>query len=211
MTDVKICGLSTPETLQTAIESGARFVGFVFYPPSPRHVSVDIAANLARSLPTGVRSVGLFVDPDDETLVKVTGSVPLDMIQLHGDETPERVSAIKALTHLPVMKAIRVASAADLEGVEEFENVADWLLFDTKLENADLPGGTGHSFDWNILAGREFKKPWMLAGGVTAENVTEALSILSPNAVDVSSGVESSRGVKDSEKIRTFIQAVKNT
>ena len=209
MTDVKICGLSTPETLQAAIEAGARFVGFVFYEPSPRNISLDIAAELARSVPTGVRTIGLFVDPGDEDLTRITSGVPLDMIQLHGNETPERITEIKSLTHLPAMKAIRVSNAEDLADIDAFEAAADWLLFDAKTENTDLPGGTGESFDWNILADRKFQKPWMLAGGVTTENVVEALSILSPTAIDVSSGVEAVRGVKDVGKIKSFIKAVK--
>lgn len=210
MTDVKICGLSTPETLQTAIEAGARFVGFVFYPPSPRNVSFDRAYELARAVPTGVRSVGLFVDPDDAQLERVLTGIQLDMVQLHGSETPERVAQIKAQFSMPVMKAIRVASAQDLEGLEAHEEVADWLLFDAKPENATLPGGTGQSFDWTILEGRTFKKPWMLSGGLSADTVQEALRILKPDAVDVSSGVESVPGQKDPQKIRAFIKAVKS-
>lgn len=207
---VKICGLSEPETLRAACENGARFVGFVFYPPSPRAVTIDAAFELARQVPTGIRSVGLFVNPADDQLDQILGAVQLDMIQLHGDESPGRIAEIKARTNMPVMKAIRVASEEDLNGIEGFESAADWLLFDAKPAGADLPGGTGHSFDWNILAGREFKKPWMLAGGVTAENVYEALSIISPSAIDISSGVEQERGVKDAAKIKAFLTAVKN-
>lgn len=209
MTQVKICGITEPKTLQTAIDSGARFIGLVFYPPSPRHVSFDIAWNLARMIPTGVRCVGLFVDPDDALLERIATGIQLDMIQLHGDESAGRVAEIKARYNIPVMKAIRVGSADDLEQLEGFEAAADWLLFDAKPVGADLPGGTGERFDWSLLKGRSFKKPWMLGGGLSQENVTEALSILSPDAVDVSSGVESSRGVKDETKIKSFISAVK--
>lgn len=209
-TQVKICGLSEPETLRVAIEAGARFIGFVFYPPSPRHVSLDTAFQLARSLPTGVRSVGLFVDPDDHLLDQVLGGgMPMDLVQLHGDESAQRITEIKARYNIPVMKAIRVAAPEDLQGIEDFEAAADWLLFDAKPPKADLPGGTGHSFDWAILAGRTFSKPWMLSGGLSADNVAEALSILKPTAVDVSSGVESQRGIKDADKIKAFIQTVK--
>jgi phosphoribosylanthranilate isomerase len=207
--DVKICGLSTPETLQTAIEAGARFVGFVFYEPSPRNVSFDIAWNLARTVPTGVRSVGLFVNPEDEFLEHIVSGIQLDMIQLHGDETPGRINEIKQRFTMPVMKAIRVSTEDDLKDIEGYEAAADWLLFDAKPEDAKLPGGTGESFDWNILADRTFSKPWMLAGGINEGNVAEALSILSPNAVDISSGVESSLGIKDTDKIKAFIKAVK--
>lgn len=210
MTKVKICGLSEPETLAAAVDAGARFVGFVFYPPSPRNVSFDIAWNLARAVPTGVRSVGLFVDPDDALLERVLTGIQLDMVQLHGDETPQRIAEIKARYAMPVMKAIRVGSSDDLDGIAAYEDAADWLLFDAKPPNADLPGGTGERFDWNILAGRDFKKPWMLSGGLDADNVQDALSILKPDAVDISSGVESARGVKDAAKIKAFIEAVKH-
>ena len=209
MTDVKICGLSTPETLNVAVTSGARFVGFVFYPPSPRNVSFDTAWNLARAVPTGVRSVGLFVNPDDEQLERIVTGIQLDMIQLHGDETPGRINEIKQRFAMPVIKAIRVASEDDLADVTGFEAAADWLLFDAKPPNATLPGGTGESFDWNILKNREFKKPWMLSGGLDEKNIKEALNILKPNAVDISSGVESAPGVKDPEKIKAFIEAAK--
>lgn len=209
MTGVKICGLSQPETLQAAIKAGARFVGFVFYPLSPRYVEFYIAYELARQVPTGVRSVGLFVDPDDAELERTVTGIQLDMIQLHGDESPGRVAEIKARFNMPVIKAIRVAGQGDLNGLEGYEAAADWLLFDSRPRNAALPGGTGESFDWNILAKRSFKKPWMLGGGLNAGNIKEALSILKPDAVDVSSGVESGHGVKDAQKIKTFIQSVK--
>lgn len=210
MTHIKICGISDPDNLRVAIDAGARFVGFVFYPPSPRHVSFDTAWNLARAVPTGVRSVGLFVDPENDFLKEVTSGIQLDMVQLHGNETPGRIAEIKELTHVPIMKAVRVAEASDLDNVAGFEAAADWLLFDAKAKNSDLPGGTGESFDWNLLKGRGFKKPWMLGGGLNVSNVREALSVLKPDAVDVSSGVEKSRGVKDPDKIKSFIHAVKN-
>lgn len=210
MTSVKICGLSEPENLAVAINAGARFVGFVFYPPSPRNVSFDIAWNLARAVPTGVRSVGLFVNPEDEQLERIATGIQLDMIQLHGDETPGRINEIKQRFAMPVIKAIRVHDERDLDDLEGFEAAADWLLFDAKPPNATLPGGTGESFDWNILKGRTFKKPWMLSGGLDSNNVKDALNTLKPNAVDISSGVESAPGVKDAEKIESFIKAVKN-
>ncbi|MBL4803683.1 MAG: phosphoribosylanthranilate isomerase [Alphaproteobacteria bacterium] len=211
MTAVKICGLSEPETLKTAIGAGARFVGFVFYEPSPRYVSFDIAWNLARAVPTSIRSVGLFVDPDNALLERVLTGIQLDMIQLHGNETPGRVAEIKDKYKMPVMKAIRVREESDLDGIEGFEAAADWLLFDSKPEQATLPGGTGHKFDWSLLEGRSFSKPWMLGGGLTPENVADALTQLSPDAVDVSSGVESAPGQKDSRKIKAFIETVKST
>ena len=210
MTSVKICGISDPENLSVATTNGARFVGFVFYPPSPRNLDFDIAWNLARSVPTGVRSVGLFVNPSDEQLAHILTGIQLDMIQLHGDETPGRIAEIKAKYNMPIIKAIRVADETDLSGIEGYEAAADWLLFDAKPQNADLPGGMGEVFDWNILAERTFKKPWMLSGGLNSENVADALSVLKPDAVDVSSGVESARGTKDPEKIKSFLNAVRN-
>lgn len=206
---VKICGLSTPETLSAAIEAGARFVGFVFYPPSPRNVSANTAKELSLQIPTGVRAVGLFVDPTDKQLSDTIGIVPLDMIQLHGNESAARVKEIKERFAMPVMKAINLREASDLDTIGDYEAVADWLLFDSKPETADLPGGTGQSFDWSLLTGKTFSRPWMLSGGLTADNVGEALSQLSPDAIDISSGVESTRGVKDAEKIKAFIKAVK--
>ncbi len=202
---VKICGIKTPDVLEAAVYAGARFIGFVFYPPSPRHVEADTAKELSLMLPTGVRSVGLFVDPTDEQLDAVLGIVPLDMIQLHGSESVERIAEIRAKYAMPIIKAFCVSSAADIEVARAYEDVVDWLLFDGKS------GGSGQSFDWSLLAGEALSKPIMLSGGLTPENVGEALSVLSPQAVDVSSGVESSRGVKDASKIADFIEAAKNS
>lgn len=206
MTSVKICGPKDIETLRTALDAGANFIGLVFHPASPRNLDVSTAWNLAREVPPDVKVVGLFVNPTDRELTKILSQVRIDMIQLHGDEDPMRVLEIRAGYKIPVMKAIRVGTADDLRDVAKFEKIADWLLFDTKT--ADAQGGTGQSFDWNILKGRGFAKPWMLAGGLNAGNVTEALKIVKPDAVDVSSGVESAPGVKDPAKIRAFINAV---
>ena len=204
----KICGIKTPEALRAAVDVGARFIGFVFYPPSPRYVEVDTAKELALMLPTGVRSVGLFVDPSDDELDAVLGRVQLDMIQLHGKETPLRVSEIKSKYVMPIIKAFPVREASDVDEVQDYKD-ADWLLFDAKPSDPNMPGGTGHCFDWSLLEGREFEKKWMLSGGLNTDNVGEALTVLSPMAVDVSSGVESVRGVKDAVKIKSFIAAVK--
>lgn len=209
MVQVKICGIKTPEILQVAVEAGARFIGFVFYPPSPRSIATDTAKELALMLPTGVRAVGLFVNPTDEQLDAVTGCVPLDMLQLHGDETLQRVAEIKARFALPVIKAFPVSTVEDFRCAEDY-TAADWFLFDAKPQQDNIYGGTGQSFDWTLLRGKSFSKPWMLSGGLTPENVGQALEILSPTAVDVSSGVESSRGVKDEAKIRAFLAAVRN-
>jgi phosphoribosylanthranilate isomerase len=200
---VKICGLKTPDAVTAALEEGADFIGLVFYPPSPRHVEIEVAVYLANYIPDKTKIVGLFVDPDDHTLQTTLHSVRLDMIQLHGSETPERVSAIREKFGLPVMKAISVKSSEDLNSISLYESCADWLLFDAKGET--LPGGNGVAFDWSILKGRSFSKPWMLAGGLSTDNLAEALSVLSPSAIDVSSGVESAPGMKDPEKIRRFI------
>ena len=205
-TSVKICGISDPENLNVATQNGARFIGFVFYEPSPRNVSFDTAWNLARAVPTSVRSVGLFVDPSDEQLERILTGVQLDMIQLHGNETPGRINEIKERYNMPVIKAIRLASEDDLKDIDGYEAAADWLLFDSKPEMTELPGGTGHKFDWSILKGRKFATPWMLSGGLTPENVGDAIEQLSPDAVDVSSGVESSKGQKDANKIQDFLR-----
>lgn len=204
----KICGIKTPEALRAAIDGGARFVGFVFFPPSPRHVAIDTAKELALMLPTGVRSVALFVDPSDEQLEAVLGHVQIDMIQLHGDETPTRVREIKQKYAMPVLKAFPVRDAEDIDRSADYSGIADWFIFDAKPVNADLPGGTGQVFDWELLAGRHFDVPWMLSGGLTPDNVADALARLSPDAVDVSSGVEHTRGEKDEAKIRAFLSAV---
>ncbi|HNQ91902.1 MAG TPA: phosphoribosylanthranilate isomerase [Alphaproteobacteria bacterium] len=210
MTDIKICGIKDAESLKKTIESGARFIGLVFYPDSSRYVEPEQARLLSRMAPTGVRMVGLFVNPDDSWLSHVLGIVPLDMIQLHGSEPTVRVAEIKSKYNLPIIKAIPLAKKEDLEKVDTYIQVADWLLFDTKSENTTDHGGTGRTFDWAILKNRKFSKPWMLSGGLHAGNVAEALSTLQPDAVDVSSGVESERGVKDPLKIAEFIQTVKN-
>lgn len=205
--EVKICGVRSPDALEAAVSGGARYVGLVFYPPSPRAVGPVEAAALARLVPTGVRTVGLFVEPDDETLDSVLGQVPLDMIQLHGDETPERVAEIRAAVSMPVMKAIRVATVADLDDAAGYEAVADMLLFDARPPDnvTALPGGNGVPFDWTILAGRTWTRPWMLSGGLTADNLAEAVTVTGATAIDVSSGVEDRPGHKDPALVRAFL------
>ena len=204
----KICGLSEPETVRTAVAAGAAYVGLVFYPPSPRNVTAKQACGLASLARAPVKKVGLFVDPDDTTLAAVTMQVALDLIQLHGRETPERVAAVRAGFGVPVMKAIKVGSAEDVEAARAFEDAADLLLFDAKAPGAKLPGGTGQSFDWTLLAGRTWRKPWMLSGGLDAANVAEAVRVTGAAIVDVSSGVESAPGRKDPAAIRAFLDAV---
>ncbi|MBK0400470.1 phosphoribosylanthranilate isomerase [Limibaculum sp. M0105] len=205
---VKICGLRTPEGVAAAVSAGARYVGFVFFPPSPRAVGPAEARLLALDVPPGVAKVGLFVDPGDDLLDEVLAVVPLDMIQLHGEEPPERVAEIRRRHGLPVMKAVGIRDAGDLDQIERYATVADQLLIDAKPpKGAPLPGGNAVPFDWRLIAGRRWPVPWMLAGGLTPANVAEAVRLTGAQQVDVSSGVESAPGVKDDEKIRAFVAA----
>lgn len=211
---VKVCGLSTSETIDAAISHGALFVGFVFYGRSPRVVTAAQAHKLAYHVPPQVWSVGLFVDADDATIGHTLEQAPMRLLQLHGDETPERCYAIRQRFQRPVMKAIRVQNSADLEQAQRFIGAVDWLLFDAKVLSADphqtaLPGGNGVSFDWTILAGRQWPIPWMLAGGLTANNLREAVKITGAKFVDVSSGVETGPGVKSKFMIRDFLDAAR--
>jgi phosphoribosylanthranilate isomerase len=209
--DVKICGISEPESLQAAVQAGARFVGFVFFERSPRFVAAPMAAELARQVGTAVRTVGLFVEPSDDFLDHVVTQTPLDMIQLHGKEAPGRVQEIRQRFSIPVVKALPVGEAADLEAVSAYEPVADWLLFDAKPPKnvAALPGGNGIAFDWKLLAGRRFARPWMLSGGLNAGNLAEAVEMTGATTIDVSSGVEDRPGHKSVEKIRTLLTLAK--
>lgn len=207
-TRVKICGLRTPETVAAAAAAGAAYLGFNFFPRSPRYVSVAEAAALAVDVPPGVAKVALTVDADDATLDAIVWAVPLDMLQLHGHETPERVAAVKARYGLPVMKALGVAGVDDLAALAVFEKVADQILVDAKPpKGAALLGGNGLPFDWKLIAGRQWARPWMLAGGLTAANVAEAVRLTGARQVDVSSGVETAPGVKDHAKIAAFVVA----
>ena len=205
---VKICGLTRPADVEAAARAGAVYGGFVFFPKSPRHVEIETARALAVEAPLGLAKVALLVNPDDALLHAVTDAVPLDMIQLHGKESPERVAEVRALTGLPVMKAVGVAEEADLAALADYEDVADQVLVDAKApKGADLPGGNGLSFDWRLIAGRSWKAPWMLAGGLSPDNVAEAISLTGARQVDVSSGVERAPGEKDAEKIAAFTAA----
>jgi phosphoribosylanthranilate isomerase len=207
---VKICGLRDAATIRGAADAGAAYVGFVFFPKSPRNITIADAARLAADVPMGVAKVALLVDPDDALLDAVTADVPLDMLQLHGQETPERVTEIKARYGLPVMKAVGVASADDLAQLDAYGRVADQLLVDTKApKDRDRPGGNGMAFDWSLIAGRRWPVPWMLAGGLTAANVGEAIAVTGARQLDLSSAVESAPGVKDPALIDRFIAAVR--
>jgi len=204
--DAKICGLTSAEGVATAARHGARFVGFVFYPPSPRHLTVDEAARLAVLVPAGITKVGLFVDPDDDLLAATLAKVPLDLLQLHGRESPERVIQVKQRFGKPVMKSIAVAAESDLAVAPRYCGCADRLLFDAKPpKDAVAPGGNGLVFDWQLLGGRRWPLPWILSGGLTAGNLGEAVRTTHATAVDVSSGVERAPGVKDPDKIMAFL------
>jgi phosphoribosylanthranilate isomerase len=205
----KICGLSTEEAVTAAVAGGAAFLGFVFYPPSPRAVSVDKAACLGAAVPSEITRVGLFVDADDDTIRAVLAEAPIDLLQLHGHESPDRVADIKLRFALPVMKAVAIAAPEDVLGAARYEEVADLLLFDAKPPRRPdaLPGGNGLAFDWRLIGGRSWRRKWMLSGGLTAELLPEAVRLSGAQAVDVSSGVESRPGEKDLDKIRAFLAA----
>lgn len=208
--NIKICGLKTPEMVAVSAEAGATAVGFVFFAPSPRAVTVEQARALAQSVPPGIDRVALVVDADDAALERIVTQVPLDVLQLHGCETPERVAQIRRDFGLLTMKAIAVADALDLQQIERYVSVTDRLLFDARAsKEATRPGGNARCFDWQLLRGLECSVPWMLAGGLHAGNVGEALRVTQAKGVDVSSGVESSPGCKSEAKIWEFIQAVR--
>ena len=209
----KICGINDQTAMLSAVASGAAFVGLVFYPPSPRALDPQQAADLAAIVPEGVVKVGLFVDPDNALIDTVLAEVRLDMLQLHGSETPERCRELRTRTGLPVMKAIKVADVGDVAAAHAYDGSVDWLMFDAKapdtMANA-LPGGNALSFDWTLLAGQEWPVPWMLAGGIKPENVAAAVAASGAHVVDVSSGVESAPGRKDPARIEAFLDALKN-
>lgn len=208
---VKICGLKTTDDVAAVAAAEARYAGLVFFAKSPRHLEIDQARSLALEIPEGVAKVALTVNADDATLDAITAQVPLDMLQLHGKESVERVQEVRARYGLPVMKAIGIADEADLAQISTYTQVADQLLIDAKPpKHADLPGGNGLAFDWRLLAGRRWATPWMLAGGLNPENVAEAIHLTGATQVDVSSGVESAPGVKNAKKIADFVQAATN-
>lgn len=210
---VKICGLSDAAHVAVAAEAGAAYVGFVFFEKSPRNLSLEQARALALLTPVGIAKVALTVNASDDFLNVLTSDVPIDMLQLHGSESPERVAEVKSRYGLPVMKAVGVAESADLDAIDRYSEVADQLLIDAKPpKNADLPGGNGLAFDWRLLQDRKYwTKPWMLAGGLTPENVADAIRLTGARQVDVSSGVERAPGVKDARLISAFVAAAKST
>lgn len=207
----KFCGLRSEQAVLDAAEAGANYIGLNFFAKSPRYVAHDLARDLALATPIGVAKVGLVVNADDVTLDAILNRVPLDMIQLHGKETPERVAEIKDRYGLPVIKAVGIAVQEDLTALESFLTVADQILVDAKAPSgADLPGGNGLSFDWKLIAGRRWPIPWLLAGGLTSETAKLAIEMTGTNQLDVSSGIESSPGVKDAEKMRAFVRATQS-
>jgi len=207
---VKICGLKSPDSFDTALDAGADLVGLVFFPPSPRHVDLAAVPGFARRIGSRAGKVALTVDADDALLDAIVAALRPDMLQLHGKEPPARVSVLKQRYGLPVMKAIPVATAADLDAVAAYAAVADRIIFDARApHDATRPGGLGKSFDWHLLQHIDARVPFMLSGGLDAGNVAEALAITRASAVDVSSGVERAPGEKDPDKIRAFIRAAR--
>lgn len=209
---VKICGLSTPETIEASVAAGADYLGFAFYPRSPRHLAYDRAAALAPHVPASVLKVALTVDADDNALDAIVAALKPDMLQLHGEETPERLLHLKSRYGLTLMKVIAVADPEDPLRAVIYRDSADLLLFDAKPPKSmagALPGGNGLVFDWSLIAGHRPETPWMLSGGLNAGNVAEAIRITGAEAVDVSSGVESAPGQKDPAAIEAFIRAAK--
>jgi phosphoribosylanthranilate isomerase len=205
---VKICGLATVDDVRACADAGANYIGLVFFEKSPRNITILAAHELALAAPLGLAKVALVVNPSDAELDAITATVPLDMLQLHGRETPERVAEVKARYGLPVMKVVGIADGDDLPKLESYFGVADQILVDAKPpKGGELPGGNGLSFDWRLIAGRRWPCPWMLAGGLTPENVAEAVKMTGAKQVDVSSGVEDAPGQKNAELIQKFVQS----
>jgi len=207
---VKMCGLNTAESVDAAVQAGAGLVGFVFFKRTPRYVTPEQAGALAQRVPKGVLKVGLVVDFDDAALEEIVRHVPLDLLQLHGSETPERVAEIKKRFKVPVMKAIAIAGPDDIARARTYEKVADRLMFDARPpKDATRPGGNAQPFDWSLLKDRRWLVPWVLAGGLTAENVANAVRISGAETVDVSSGIEEAPGRKSLAKMQAFLKAAK--
>lgn len=208
-TAIKICGLTTPDTVEAAITARAEHLGFNFYPPSPRYLAPRDAAELAARAEGRISRVGLFVDADDAAIAEVLAAARLDAIQLHGQESPERAAQVKARFGLPVWKALSVASAADVSRAQAYAGAIDLVLFDAKTPKGTLPGGMGLSFDWSLVANWKGPIAWGLAGGLTPDNVAEAIRLTGAPLVDTSSGVETAPGIKDSGRIAAFCAAVR--
>ena len=208
--DVKICGLTSVEAIEAAANAGAAYAGFVFFEASPRGITPREAPALVKHVPKGIKRVGIFVEPDDSLLERAIVAGRLDIIQLHGDERPERLKSLKARHKVEIWKAIPVSTASDLEKAKRYRDDANLILFDARTPKASrLPGGMGIAFDWKLLNAFNHKMPWGLSGGLNADNVAEALAITGATMLDVSSGVESEPGIKDPAKISAFMEAVK--
>nr|WP_279350249.1 phosphoribosylanthranilate isomerase [Erythrobacter litoralis] len=206
-----MCGISTPQSLDAAIEARADFVGFVFFPPSPRNVGTAESSMLGARAGSKIRRVGLFVDPDDNLLSHAIAAGSLDAIQLHGSESPRRTAEIRERYGVPVWKAISVAAAQDVARAEQYRDTADLILFDAKTpKDANMPGGMGLRFDWSLLAPWVGRSGWGLAGGLTTRNVRDAIAQARPPLIDTSSGVETAPGIKDSDLIRAFCTTARN-
>jgi phosphoribosylanthranilate isomerase len=209
---VKICGLATPETLDAALAAGADMVGFVFFPPSPRHVSLEVARDLGRQVKGRAKKVALSVDADDALLANSIDALQPDILQLHGKETTARLRDIKQKFGLPVMKAMAVETRTDLAALPGYAEIADRILFDARApKGATRPGGLGAAFDWHLLENLDLKLPFMVSGGLNAANVAEAVRVTRAGGVDISSGVERAPGLKDPEMIRAFVRAARAT
>ena len=207
---VKICGLRSRADVAAAAAADAAYVGLVFFPPSPRHLTLGDARWVVAAVPEGIKRVALTVDASDATLEEIVANVAVDMLQLHGHESPERVAEIRRHFRRPVMKAIGIAGAEDLAAIEAYAGVADQIMLDARApRGAAAPGGNGAAFDWRLLQGLRWKRPWMLAGGLTAENVAEAVRLTGADQVDVSSGVESRPGMKDPGRMAAFVKAAR--
>ena len=205
---VKVCGLSTPESVDVAVQAGAQFIGFNFFPPSPRAIQPSAARDLAQRVPDSVRKVAVVVDPTNDTLGTIVEALGADMVQLHGNETPERIAEVRDRFGCRVIKAVPISGPDDVARAHRFGEVADMLLFDAKAQPSDtLPGGNARQFDWSLLSDVAVTQPWFIAGGLNAENLAEAIVISGARSADVSSGVESERGVKDNQKIADFLAA----
>ena len=208
---VKICGLRSRDEVAAAASAGAAYVGFVFFPPSPRHLTLGDARWLAGGVPGGLIRVALTVDADDETLAAILEATQVDMLQLHGHESPDRVAEVRARFDVPVMKAVGIATEDDVPLLDVYADVADQLLVDAQaLPEATRPGGNGQAFDWRIIRARHWRRPWMLAGGLTPDNVAEAVRLTGADQVDVSSGVEYQPGYKDPGRIAAFVEAARS-
>ena len=208
---IKICGLSRTDTLEVALDAGADFVGFVFFPPSPRNLAIEAARPLGAQVKGRAGKVALTVDANDDFIAAIVAALKPDLLQLHGKETPDRVVAVRTRFGLPVMKALPIASRADLAAIRSYSEVVDRLLFDARPPaDATRPGGLGSTFDWTLLKGIDARVPWMLSGGLDPGNVTEAIAVTGAPGVDVSSGVERAPGEKDPGRIRAFIRAARD-